>query len=172
MTGVQHLNTARAQLPVFAGIREQEPIKLVGLRKAMEGLPSKVVPEFWERFSPYRGWIPGQLGRSSYGALLHSEEAGSFDYLTAVEVSGFEKVSPDWDTFEVPKDRYAIFEHRDHVSELRSALHTIFARSLPGLKLSPKKHTANRPILLERYADSFDLKTGWGGIEIWVPLAS
>lgn len=171
MTGMQNLKTLQARVPAFSGIQALGAVKLVGLRKAIEGLPSKVVPEFWEKFSPYRGWIPGQVGRNSYGVLLHSAEEEGFDYLTAVEVFDFDKVGPDWDRFEVPEQRYAIFQHRDHVSELRPALHTIFSQSLPELKLSPKKRAPGRPILLERYADSFNLKTGWGYIEVWVPLA-
>lgn len=171
MTEVQNIKTPYTRAPAFTGIQTMGTLKLVGLRRAIDGLPSKVVPEFWENFSPYRGWIPGQVGRDSYGVLMHRAEEEGFDYLTAVKVFDFEKIGPDWDRFEAPGERYAIFQHGDHVSKLRAALHTIFAHSLPELNLNPRKRASNRPILVERYANNFDLKTGWGFIEVWVPLA-
>lgn len=149
----------------------EKAVRLTGLRRRIEGLPAKVIPGFWDTFSPYRGWIPGQTGRASYGALM--EAPGStegFDYLTAVEVEYFRDSEGDWDQILIPAQRYAVFSHRDHVSELRPALHTIFAHSLPGLNLVPKRHVDDVPLLLERYDENFDMRTGWGGIQVWVPL--
>lgn len=171
MTGMQTLKQPVTAIPGLLGIETRPRIRLAGLRRPIEGLPASVIPGFWERFSPYRGWIPGQMDKSSYGALLSSEDhTEGFDYMTAVEVGDYDRLNADWDRLEIPPQRYAVFLHRDHVSELRSALHTIFARSLPGLELTPQRHVANVPLLLERYHESFDLRTGWGGIQVWVPL--
>lgn len=171
MTGMQNLKTPHTPVPSLQAVREVRPMRLVGLRKPIEGLPTKVIPGFWKMFSPYLGWIPGQIDKTSYGALLESREGlDHFDYLTAVEVTHFDKIGPDWDKFEVPQQRYAIFPHRGHVSELRQTLHSIFAHSLPALNLSPRRRAENTPLLLERYDGTFDLSTGWGNIEVWVPL--
>lgn len=172
MTGMQqNLKTANIAVPNMQALRESGPIHLVGLRKRIEGLPSSVIPGFWQKFSPYRGWIPGQIDRTSYGALLEGLQGeNSFDYLTAVEVSSLDKIGPDWDHFQIPRQRYAIFPHRDHVSELRQTLHSIFAHSLPALNLAAKRRSAETPLLLERYDANFNLDTGWGNIEVWVPV--
>lgn len=172
MTGMhQTLRQANTAVPNLQAIRESGPLYLAGLRKRIEGLPSSVIPGFWQKFSPYRGWIPGQIDRTSYGALLEGlQGADSFDYLTAVEVSSFGKIGADWDRFEIPRQRYAIFPHRDHVSELRQTLHAIFAHSLPALGLTAKRRAPETPLLLERYDANFNLSTGWGNIEVWVPL--
>ncbi|UZJ43546.1 GyrI-like domain-containing protein [Marinimicrobium sp. C6131] len=169
MTGMHSFKAPATAIPGLLGIESQPELRLVGLRRKIHGLPSTAIPGFWDRFSPYRGWIPGQADKHSYGVLLQAAETSDgFDYMTAVEVLGFEKMSADWDRLTVPAQRYAVFLHRDHVSELRPALHTIFAHSLPELNLSPQRR--NGPLLLERYGAEFDFRTGWGGIQIWVPL--
>lgn len=158
-------------LPPLLGIKQHTALKLAGLRTRIQGLPFNVIPNCWETFSPYRGWLPGQVDKRSYGVLLEAEgPEGGFDYFTAVEVESFEPINTDWDCLEVPVQRYAVFPHRDHVSELRQTLHAIFAHSLPTLNLDPLRHAPGVPLLMERYEASFDLATGWGGIQVWVPL--
>ncbi len=171
MTGMQSFKAPATAIPGLLGIESQTEIRLAGLRRQIQGLPSTAIPGFWDTFSPYRGWIPGQSDKHSYGALLPAADAQEgFDYMTAVEVSSFRKINADWDRLTIPKQRYAVFLHRDHVSELRPALHTLFAHSLPGLNLSPKRRDGHAPLLLERYEAAFDFRTGWGGIQIWVPV--
>ncbi|WP_193744973.1 GyrI-like domain-containing protein [Marinimicrobium sp. LS-A18] len=169
MTGMHFFKAPATAVPGLLGVESLSGFRLVGLRRKIQGLPSTAIPGFWEKFSPYRGWIPDQTDKHSYGVLLPAADSpDGFDYMTAVEVPGFQRINDDWDRLTVPAQRYAVFLHRDHVSELRPALHTIFAHSLPGLNLSPQRR--NGPLLLERYGAEFDFRTGWGGIQIWVPL--
>jgi len=158
-------------VPVFLGVRNIAALQLVGLRHRMEGVPSKVVPKFWEKFLPYRGWLPGQKDQTLYGALIRSDAASSrLDYFTAVEVSDFERVGPDWDMLEVPQQCYVVFSHRNHVSELSQTQHAIFSQALPALNLTPHRHARNAPLVIERYEKTYNFRAGWGDIQIWVPI--
>lgn len=169
MTGMQRIKSQATPVPALQGIYEQGPIHLAGLRRPIDGMPHQVIPGLWDRFHPYQGWFPGQKDKASYGALFKREDQG-FDYLTAVEVSDFERINADWDCFGIPRQRYAVFPHQGHVSQLRQTLHRVFAHSLPALQLTPNRQGTNPPLLLERYAESFDPRTGWGDIQVWVPL--
>lgn len=160
-------------LPQLLGIEEQHTLRLAGLRTRIHGLPYEVIPACWDTFSPYRGWLPTQVDRRSYGVLLEAEgNEGGFDYFTAVEVENFDTLNSDWDRLEIPAQRYAVFPHKDHVSTLRETLHSIFSHSLPTLNLDPLRHAPGVPLVLERYEASFDLSTGWGGIQVRVPLSA
>lgn len=169
MTGMQRIKSQATAIPVLLGISEEGPIHLAGLREPIDGLPHQVIPSLWDRFLPYQGWLPGQKDKASYGALFKRGDQG-FDYLTAVEVTDFQRINADWDCFDIPRQRYAVFPHQGHVSELRQTLHRVFAHSLPALHLTPNRRGADSPLLLERYAESFDPRTGWGDIQVWVPL--
>lgn len=166
-------STRSIALPRLLGIEEQDTLRLAGLRTRIHGLPYEVIPGCWSTFSPYRGWLPTQVDRRSYGVLLEAEgNEGGFDYFTAVEVESFDALNSDWDRLEIPAQRYAVFPHGDHVSTLRETLHSIFSHSLPTLNLDPLRHAPGVPLVLERYEASFDLNTGWGGIQVRVPLST
>jgi AraC family transcriptional regulator len=65
----------------------------------------------------------------------------------------------------VPKQLYAVFSHREHVSTIRCTINTIWNKWLP----ESGHEVADAPNF-ERYGEDFDSKSGTGTIEIWVPL--
>ncbi len=157
--------------PPLLSIRQQQATTLVGLRSQLEGLSYTALLNLWQTFAPYQGWFPNQIDRRQYGALLQAAQGSTgFEYFTAVEVSSLERINADWEPLEVPEQHYAVFAHEGHLSTLRTTTHAIFAKSLPALNLTPLRHVPGVPLFLERYEESFDLNSGWGEIQIWVPL--
>ncbi|HEY4210934.1 MAG TPA: GyrI-like domain-containing protein [Steroidobacteraceae bacterium] len=61
--------------------------------------------------------------------------------------------------------RYAVFAHRDHVSQIRRTWNTIWTQWLPA-----SGHAVADAPHFECYPETFDSRTGTGGLEIWVPL--
>ncbi len=49
------------------------------------------IPLQWQRFVPYIGNIPGQVGNVAYGVCCNSDGAGNFEYIAGVEVSSFDE---------------------------------------------------------------------------------
>jgi AraC family transcriptional regulator len=125
------------------------------------------IPRQWERFLPYLGTIPGQVGRTAYGVCCNGDGAGNFDYIAGVEVSSFDDMPDGFSRVRIPAQRYAVFSHRDHVSRIRAAFYTIWNRWLPA---SNHEH-ADAPDF-ERYDERFDPRTGTGTVEIWLPVRS
>ena len=74
-------------------------------------------------------------------------------------------VDPD----RLPKRRYAIFPHREHVSRLGDAIDAIRETWLAG-----SGHDAalggGAPDFLERYGEQFDPVAGTGDLEVWFPI--
>ncbi|UZJ44355.1 effector binding domain-containing protein [Marinimicrobium sp. C6131] len=160
-----------SEAPRLIEIRNQPEIKLAGLRSPVKGLPFSNLMALRKTFLPYQGWLPEQVDRRLYGALLHSKNgADGFDYLTAVEVESFEHLNSDWQQLTIPAQHYAVFAHEKHLSALRTTTHAIFSNSLPSLNLLPLRHVPDVPQFLERYEESFDLNSGWGDLQIWVPI--
>jgi AraC family transcriptional regulator len=129
------------------------------------------IPALWQRFAPSIGRIPGQTGSVAYGICFARERGDdAFDYLAGVEVAGAGPSAAPLTRVVIPAQRWAVFAHDEHVSRIRDTVHRIFAEWLPG-----SGHVAadapGQPTLLERYGDTFNPATGFGGIEIWIPLA-
>ena len=144
-----------------------KPLLIVGLSERYTCESSKAIPSQWQRFGPHIDNIPGQVGKVAYGVCCNSDEAGNFDYICGVEVSDFNDVPAEFARLRIAPQRYAVFRHRDHISSIRRTVNTIWSKWLP----ESGHEVADAPDF-ERYDESFDPRTGNGGLEIWVPLKS
>lgn len=122
------------------------------------------IPAQWQRFAPYIGNVPGQVGTDAYGVRYNSDDSG-LDYACGVEVRDFAQLPSDLSRVRVPANRYAVFTHSGHVSTIRSTWFAIWNKWLP----KSGHHLADAPDF-ERYDSRFDARTGAGEVEIWVPL--
>jgi AraC family transcriptional regulator len=125
------------------------------------------IPSQWERFAPYIGKVPGQIGTSTYGVSWNVKPNCVFDYLSGVEVAGSAKLPPDFTRVSLPAGRYAVVTHEGHVSTLPQTIDKIWTKWIPDSGLKP----AQAPYF-ERYAESYDPKSGLDPVEIWIPLES
>jgi AraC family transcriptional regulator len=125
-----------------------------------EGIPAQ-----WQRFGPYIGTIPGQVGWTTYGVCCNTDDAGSFEYICGVEVSDFSDLPEELSRIRLPAQRHAVFSHRGHISTIRSTVYTIWNKWLPESGLA----VADAPDF-ERYDDRFDPKSGSGVVEICIPI--
>jgi AraC family transcriptional regulator len=125
------------------------------------------IPSQWDRFLPYAGHIAGQIGQERYGVICNTDDAGSIDYICGVQVREFPSQPAEFTRLRIPPQTYAVFEHRDHVSAISTTWQAIWNHGL-----SSAGHQASDGPAFERYDERFDGRTGLGGLEIWIPIAS
>ena len=123
------------------------------------------IPAQWQRFAPHLGHIPGQVGRTAYGVICNSDDAGNTEYICGVEVSDFARLPAEFSRLRIPEHRYAVFAHRDHIAAIRRTWFTIWNKWLP----ESGYEVPDAPFF-ERYDKNFDPVTGMGGVELWVPI--
>jgi AraC family transcriptional regulator len=146
-------------------IVESTPMLIAGIGQryeygpAMDGIPAQ-----WQRFQPYIGNIPRQVGDVAYGVIANDDENG-FDYIAGVEVTDFSGVDPQLARIRIAAQRHAVFARDDHLSSMRGVIHAIMNGWLPTSGYG----MADAP-MLERYGETFDPISGNGGWEIWVPV--
>lgn len=148
--------------PRFA---DAKTLLIAGLGERYSCETAAGIPAQWQRFAPWIGKVPGQVGATAYGVCCNADGAGNFDYVCGVEVSDFSRVPAEFARVRIPERRYAVFFHRGHVSAIRRTWNTIFNKWLPesGFKV------ADAPDF-ERYDERFDPRSGTGGVEIWLPI--
>jgi AraC family transcriptional regulator len=123
------------------------------------------IPDQWQRFSPYIGTFPRQLGKAAYGVVYNFDSDSNFDYLCGVEVSNASGLPTGITSLQVPSQRYAVFTHRGHVAGIRATMAAIWNNGIPESGCQ----AAAAPTL-ERYGPEFNPLTGMGGFEIWIPI--
>lgn len=163
---------------LVAGWTERYSIAECGAAKAAQ----------WQRFMRCLcGGIPGRVGRFTYGISTVCGEAGYVDYLCGVEVADFSSMPRNFGRLCVPARRYLVFEHDEHVSSLHCAWRRVAqhwsSERRPTDRGSTEIGAADRERIgldvslpgvtsFERYGESFDVATGMGGVELWIPLAA
>ena len=146
-------------------IVDERPLLIAGLNERYDNTASASIPAQWQRFMPHLDHVPGRVGRTAYGVVHNSDDAGHADYLTGVEVRDFSQVPGDWSRLRIPAQRYAVFTHKDHISAIRRTWFSIWNQGLPGAGLE-----ATGGPEFERYDERFDGRTGQGEVEIWIPI--
>jgi AraC family transcriptional regulator len=147
-------------------IETNVPMLLAGVAERYEGAACGAgIPSQWQRFGKYLGHVPGQIGNVAYGVCYNTDDEGNMDYLCAVEVADFSKLSAELTRLRIPAQRYAVFFHAGHISGIRNTWTSIWSSWLP----QQKNEVADAPFF-ERYNEKFDIHSGNGGVELWVPL--
>ena len=141
-------------------------LMLAGLKEHYTPETIDDIPKQWEHFRPFMGNVPTQIDAKSYGVCFNVK-GGEFDYLTGVEVVHTSELPDELTFIRIPRQKYAVFVHRDHISTIKDTIDAIGKEWLPTSDYSP---TGN-PTFFERY-ENYDPATGTGDIQIWVPVTS
>jgi AraC family transcriptional regulator len=123
------------------------------------------IPALWARFAAAAGGIPHAIDGPVYGVALNADEDCAFDYLAGIEVTQTEGLRAEFAHLRLAPQRYAVFEINEHISTIRSVLHTVYNHWLPN-----SGYTAAATPTFERYTETFDPQSGEGGFEIWLPI--
>ena len=146
-------------------IAEHAGMTVAGLAQRYSPQTKGAIPALWQRFGPYIGRIPGQLGRDTYGVCARYEPEGSFQYLCGVQVEAGRSLPAGLTSVEIPRQTFAVFDHAGHISGISATWKAIFAEWLPSsgcsLEVEPN---------FEAYREAFDTQSGMGLVEIWIPL--
>jgi AraC family transcriptional regulator len=142
-----------------------KPLLVAGLGERYAWETSKAVPAQWQRFVLYLGSISGQVGGARFGVSCNGDDEGNFDYIAGVEATDFSDLPATFSRVRIGPQKYAVFCHREHISNIRSTVNTMWSNWLPesGYEVAD---AAN----FERFGEEFNPKTGMGGFQIWMPI--
>ncbi|WP_166359848.1 GyrI-like domain-containing protein [Pseudomonas akapageensis] len=123
------------------------------------------IPALWDKFVPYIGKVSAQMGAQTYGVCCNPDGKGSFEYIAGVRVSTTQGLPEHFRAIVIEPQRYAVFEHRGHISSIGETFEAIGKDWLPN----SGEQAADAPEF-ERYSADFNPDTGSGTVEIWLPL--
>lgn len=159
----QRMDSSKHSPIAEPGIVDGPALLIAGIARTYSG-SNAAMPAQWGEFASWLGHVPSQRGNVAYGVLYNDTESG-IDYLTGVEVDGFERVPATLARLRIASHRYAVFQHPGHVSTISATWRAIWSDWFPRSGF----RAADAP-MFERYPETFDPATGSGGFEIWIPL--
>ena len=146
------------------------PKKLIGIRMQMS-LSDNKTAELWRTFMPRQKEITNRLtdefiSLQNYGENWRFSPESRFEKWATVEVSSFEIVLPDMETYDLHGGQYAVFTHHGPASTAARTMQYIFGQWLPEASYS-----------LDNREHFEILPTGYSPVnpnateEIWVPVS-
>jgi AraC family transcriptional regulator len=143
--------------------------KLVGMRLKMSFADYRITT-LWKSFMPRIQEIPNRISNDLISMVIYSSShfsdfkpANEFERWASVEVSGFNKVPDEMETFVLPAGCYAVFDYKG--SNTGTIFQYILGTWLPGSAYD----LDNRPhfeVLGEKYKNNDPASEE----EIWIPV--
>lgn len=144
--------------------RERGAFRVVGLGIDCSFAKTGAIPALWQSFFGREGDISGVVPGAAYGICCMADGAGNFRYIAGLEASDS---APGMEHVDLLPQRYAVFTHTGHISDLSKTIYTIWNKVMPDLGLEAAKAPD-----FERYDHRFDGRTGRGEMEIWIPIVA
>ena len=161
---VRYLEPAAMKLedPRFENVGE---LLFVGLGERMVYGDPKDIPGQWQRFmsGPYHA-IEHKKQPIPVGVTTRMAD-GEMLYVCAAEVTRFGKIPAGLMTLTLAPAHYAVFAHNGHVSVLPQTYAAIWNDWFPQSGVAPAEAPG-----FERHNETFDPRTGDGGVTIWLPV--
>ena len=161
---IRHLESRKMKLedPRIEKLPQQF---FVGLPELVTYGNTQTIAGQWGRFmsGPY-GEIENRTPTIPVGIALESTDEG-IRYVCAAEVTRFGKVPEGCIKVTLAPQTYLVFAHNGHITGLRETYEAIWNEYLPA-----SGRTVAEAPSLDRHNETFDTRTGNGGVTIWIPV--
>ena len=140
-------------------------MKFVGLCEHVPFAQLQNIAAQWQRFMPHYGEIDNKAHPIPAGVSTNLDDEGNFDYVCAVEVKRFGSSPKGLVEITLAPQIYIVFRHDGHVSEIGQTYHAIWNEWVPA-----EGRAIADAASIERHMETFDTRTGFGGVEIYIPV--
>ncbi|WP_172300247.1 GyrI-like domain-containing protein [Pseudoruegeria sp. HB172150] len=142
----------------------REPRRIAGSAVGYDAESRREIPAQWEMLDPAMYGEP--YPTDWYGVCYMFEEGMRFHYLAGAEVPADWELPEGMAEVTLPPGRYAVVEHRGHISELGETWAWFFSEWVD----EQSGYSLGQGPQFELYGREFDPETGEGGLEIWFPV--
>lgn len=162
------LSTITLAQPRF---EQTEPLLLAGIREPLNENSDQEIPLLWQRFMPLANNISHRSDQNYYGLCVQADShKHDFYYMAGCALNDFNNLSADLSPIIIPSQNYAVFTHDLHVSRIKETISMIFDKWLPTSDFKLAQKPTHSVHFFEKYTEAFSPHTGFGGMEIWLPI--
>ncbi len=141
-----------------------DAMRIVGISAQCTFEDAGAIPGLWQQFNAREDEVAAAPG-PAFGVCCDADGAGRFRYVAGMQAATDAPVPDGMDVVTVPACEYAVFQHSGHIADLPKTVHAIWNKALPESGLT---HRAVPDF--ECYDQRFDVETGRGTVEIWIPV--
>ena len=143
----------------------REGFKLVGFHSRRFQMD---VMETWEKLRSEKGKLDSLVKFDASFGISHTNLNGEFHYFAGYLLNNREASVPEYfEVLSIERNRYAIFTHKGHASDIIKTKDKIWSEWLPGMEVNPILNS----FVIERFDYRFnELGNANSEMEIWIPI--
>ncbi|MDZ4760516.1 MAG: AraC family transcriptional regulator [Alphaproteobacteria bacterium] len=166
---VEPIRMTTTTLPKLAPpeIRSSGAMLIAGIRQFLRYEDRGTIPAIWRQLGAHLGNTPNEIEGAAYGLCMApaNGDEGGFDYAAGVAVTSLDDLPEGLTGLRLPPRRYACFRHEGHVSALGST-----CAAIPDAWPEGLEQPRGQMQMIEVYGKTFNPHTGFGDMEVWIPL--
>ena len=163
---IRHLESRKMKLEE-PRVEKLGELLFVGLSEIISFGDTQNIAGQWQRFmsGPY-GEIEHKTPAIPVGINTQSDDGG-MAYVCAAEVSKFGRIPKGLVKVTLAPQTYLVFAHNDHITKLDDTYAAIWNEWFPEHEKTPAEAPG-----FQRHNETFDPRTGNGGVTIWIPVVA
>lgn len=146
-------------------IKTRDSFRVAGPSARCSFEDNSPIPPLWQQFNARMAEIETDTDSRAYGVCCDADGAGHFRYVAGLEVAASSGIPQGMDDVTIPAGRYAVFTHTGHIADFPKTVYSVWNKALPDAGLEPRQAPE-----FEVYDKRFDVATGRGVVELWIPV--
>ncbi|MCK0096935.1 AraC family transcriptional regulator [Yoonia sp. F2084L] len=147
-------------------MKKRDAFRVIGLSTKCSFGNNSAIPPLWEAFNGRIDELDADTDGPFYGVCCDVTPNEDFRYVAGVEGNASSKIPKGMDDVTIPAGKYAVFTHKGHIADFPKTVYTVWNKALPDAGLTPREAPE-----FELYDQRFDIATGRGVVELWIPVA-
>lgn len=146
-------------------IQSRESFRVIGLSVQCSFGNNSPIPPLWQTLNARAAEFDERALDAGYGVCCDADGQGNFRYVAGFVGIANSPIPKGMDAVTMPAGRYAVFTHKGHIADFPKTVYTVWNKSLPDAGLEPRQAPE-----FELYDKRFDVATGRGVVELWIPV--
>lgn len=146
-------------------IKTHDAMRVIGLSAQCSFGNNSTIPPLWQGLNARLDEFDEDQIGAAFGVCCDADGAGNFRYVAGIAGRADDPVPKGMDDVKIPAGRYAVFTHKGHIGDFPKTVYTVWNKALPDAGLEPRPAPE-----FELYDSRFDVATGRGVVELWIPV--
>ncbi|PJI84648.1 AraC family transcriptional regulator [Yoonia maricola] len=147
-------------------LKTRDAFRVIGMSARCSFGNNAPIPPLWQTLNARVGAFDERALAVGYGVCCDADGHGNFRYVAGFAGIANTAIPKGMDDVMIPAGKYAVFVHKGHIADFPKTVYTVWNKALPDAGLTPRQAPE-----FELYDHRFDVTTGRGVVELWIPVA-
>lgn len=146
-------------------IMTRDAFRVIGMSAQCSFGNNAPIPPLWQALNARAAEFDERALAAGYGVCCDADGQGNFRYVAGFAGIANSPIPEGMDDVTIPAGKYAVFTHKGHIADFPKTVYSVWNKALPDAGLNPRQAPE-----FELYDQRFDVASGRGVVELWIPV--